>query len=209
LYHNANRHQRRPALWLLHLPHDHTAESVQGHHRRQDHRPARATASLLDVGSGSERANHQAIAALTDLDIYCCDPHSPWRRGSNENTNGTLRQYFPKGTDLSVYGEHYLDYVAAELNGRPATHSTGKPWPMLSTNYSQYHPLLHRPLETASLPGNIWRSYRRARRVLSIFAISRHHDRLHTFDLAGQRLVQQLDDGTLVTNVGQIPVVTS
>jgi len=104
---------------LLHLPEDHTAESVQDAIIAKITELPEHLRRSLTWDQGSEMANHRAIAAATDLDIYFCDPHSPWQRGSNENTNGLLRQYFPKGTDLSVYGEHYLDYVAAELNGRP------------------------------------------------------------------------------------------
>jgi transposase, IS30 family len=106
-------------VMLLHLPDDHTAASVQNaivpkiielpeHLRRS-----------LTWDQGGEMANHRAIAEATNLDIYFCDPHSPWQRGSNENTNGLLRQYFPKGTDLSLWGPGFLDQVAAELNGRP------------------------------------------------------------------------------------------
>ena len=64
-------------------------------------------------------ANHAAIAAAAQLEIFFCDPHSPWQRATNENTNGLLRQYFPKGTDLSGYHRDYLEFVAAELNSRP------------------------------------------------------------------------------------------
>lgn len=68
---------------------------------------------------GTEMAAHQQFTIATDVKVYFCDPHSPWQRGSNENTNGLLRQYFPKGEDLSVYSQAQLNKVAAELNDRP------------------------------------------------------------------------------------------
>ena len=68
---------------------------------------------------GTEMGDHRRFSLATDIDVYYCDPYSPWQRGSNENTNGLLRQYFPKGTDLSVHSQAHLNKVARELNERP------------------------------------------------------------------------------------------
>jgi transposase, IS30 family len=104
---------------LLHLPGDHTAVTVRDAMITAMSRIPQLLRKTLTWDQGPEMAEHLKIADALDLDIYFCDPASPWQRGSNENTNGLLRQYFPKSTDLSGYHPDYLAFVAAELNDRP------------------------------------------------------------------------------------------
>ncbi len=106
-------------VMLLHLPDGHRALAVQeALVAKMSTLPEQLRLSLT-WDQGKEMSNHVEIAKATDLDIYFADPHSPWQRGSNENTNGLLRQYLPKGSDLSFYGPGALDNIAAELNARP------------------------------------------------------------------------------------------
>jgi transposase, IS30 family len=104
---------------LLHLPGDHTALTLQNSMCDYMATLPEALRLTLTWDRGTEMTNHAKIAEATGLDIYFADPASPWQRGSNENTNGLLRQYFPKSTDLSLWGPGYLEQVAMELNNRP------------------------------------------------------------------------------------------
>lgn len=104
---------------LLHLPDGHGSGKVQEAIVRKMARLPKLMRNSLTWDQGSEMALHGKISVALDMDVYFCDPHSPWQRGANENANGLLRQYFPKGTDLSIFPEEYLDAVAEELNDRP------------------------------------------------------------------------------------------
>nr|BFD88554.1 hypothetical protein StreXyl84_79550 [Streptomyces sp. Xyl84] len=106
-------------VMLLHLPQGRTAEHVRvALVETVQTLPSHLVRSLT-WDQGSEMAAHGAFTVATDIPVYFCDPASPWQRGSNENTNGLLRQYFPKGTDLSVHDPEHLAAVADQLNRRP------------------------------------------------------------------------------------------
>ena len=86
---------------------------------KQAHQLPKETYQSLTWDRGKEMAEHQRFTLATDITVYFCDPQNPWQRGSNENTNGLLRQYFPKGTDLSMHSQAKLNAVARRLNERP------------------------------------------------------------------------------------------
>ena len=104
---------------LLHLPADHGAAAVRDAITTTIATMPEQLRRSLTWDQGIELSEHLRLTFDADLPVFFCDPHSPWQRGTNENTNGLLRQYFPKGTDLSVHGPEDLAQVAAALNGRP------------------------------------------------------------------------------------------
>jgi IS30 family transposase len=104
---------------LLHLPNGRNAEAVRDAMTDAIQTLPASLRRTVTWDQGVEMAQHAQFSVDTGVDVYFCDPHSPWQRGSNENTNGLLRQYFPKGTDLSVHDAATLQAAADSLNNRP------------------------------------------------------------------------------------------
>jgi IS30 family transposase len=104
---------------LVHLPDGYKAEQMRDALAAKIKTLPEALRHSLTWDQGIEMQDWKTVKIDTGIDIYFCDPHSPWQRGINENTNGLLRQYFPKGTDLSIHTAADLDWVAQELNDRP------------------------------------------------------------------------------------------
>jgi IS30 family transposase len=104
---------------LLHLPDGRDATKVEAAMRRAITELPGELVRSITWDQGREMARHADFTVATGVPVYFCDPHSPWQRGSNENTNGLLRQYMPKGTDLSAHSAEDLARFAASLNNRP------------------------------------------------------------------------------------------
>jgi IS30 family transposase len=106
-------------VMLMHLPGDHCADTVEAAVRKAISTLPEVLFKSITWDQGPEMQHHAGFTMATGIPIYFCDPHSPWQRGSNENTNGLLRQYMPKGTDLSVHSPEDLEEIARSLNNRP------------------------------------------------------------------------------------------
>ena len=104
---------------LVHLPDGYKAEQVRDALTAKIKTIPDILRASLTWDQGIEMHEWQSVSVAADIDIYFCDPHSPWQRATCENTNGLLRQYFPKGTDLTIHSPVDLDWVATELNDRP------------------------------------------------------------------------------------------
>jgi transposase, IS30 family len=111
--------RRTRFVMLLHLPDRHDAVSVRDEMIRVMGALPEQLRRTVTWDQGTEMARHAEFSVDTGIEVFFCDPHSPWQRGSNENTNGLLRQYFPKGTDLSGYTRADLERVQTSMNNRP------------------------------------------------------------------------------------------
>jgi len=108
-------------LLLVKIPYDRNAEKVASLVAKKMETLPEFMKNSVTRDQGKEMARHAKFTIRTGMPVYFCDPHSPWQRGTNENTNGLLRQYFPKGTDLSLHSQAELDRIAMRLNDRPRT----------------------------------------------------------------------------------------
>jgi IS30 family transposase len=104
---------------LVHLPGDHKAKTVQDAMARTIATLPEAMLRSITWDQGKEMATHASFTVDTGIQVYCCEPHHPWQHGTNEHTNGLLRQYLPRSLNLSTLSEEQLDAIADELNGRP------------------------------------------------------------------------------------------
>ncbi|MCX7135568.1 MAG: IS30 family transposase [Proteobacteria bacterium] len=136
-------------LILVKLPHPNPASAAHVQQAFTDKLNGIAQPLRLSMtyDQGREMASHQKLTEATGIAVYFCDPHSPWQRGSNENTNGLVRQYLPKGTDLSGYSQEQLDLIADEINMRPRK-GLGVRCPLavyreLLVNHPQHSTLIH------------------------------------------------------------------
>ena len=111
--------ERYSRFLLLVKVRDRSTATVTAALRRKIRRLPQELRRSLTWDRGSDMAGHREFSMATAMRVYFCDPHSPWQRGSNENTNGLLRQYFPKGTDLSQFSQRQLNAVAKQMNQRP------------------------------------------------------------------------------------------
>jgi transposase, IS30 family len=135
-------------VMLVRIPHDKRAERVATCLSLAVQRLPAALAGTLTWDQGTEMAAHATFSVKTGVPVYFCDPHSPCQRGSNENTNGLLRQYFPKGTDLSGHTQADLNAVADLLNDRPRQTLEWRT-PARNSPNSLRDKVMHSPLETA------------------------------------------------------------
>jgi IS30 family transposase len=132
--------ERSSRLVLLARMDDATAASALAGFTAKLNSIAAPMRQSLTYDQGKEMARHADLAAATGVRVYFCDPHSPWQRGTCENTNGLLRQYLPKGTDLSVYAQDELDAIADSLNNRPrATHNWHTPLEVFAQTLASSH----------------------------------------------------------------------